>query len=141
MVLLHGSRLTRSAMATLELLVTVWRVVLCAVVVWAACSGRELHALTVQMGAMAAWQAALENVGAYLAHRVRAVLWEILFFAVAILLAERIARWLVLALSRAVEWLREASHRKAALSVWRNLILFPFALIYLVEMARPALRN
>jgi hypothetical protein len=139
-VLLYGNRLSRGTMAALELLVTLWRVMLCAVAVWAACSGRELHTLTAQMGATAAWQLALENVGAYLAHRVRALLWEILFFIVALLVADRIVRWLVPALSRRMEWLRDKSHQKAALSVWRNLILFPFALIYLVEMARPALR-
>jgi small-conductance mechanosensitive channel len=140
-VSMRGSRLSRGAIATLELLVTLWRVMLCVVVIWAACTGRELRELTAQMGAMAAWQVAIENVGVYLAHHIRAVLWELFFLAVALLLADRIARWLVLAFSRSVEWLREKSHRRAVLSVWRNLILFPIAVIYLVEMARPGLRQ
>lgn len=139
-VVLHGTRLTRGPMAAMELLVTLWRVMLCAVVVWAACSGLEWHTLTAHMGIMAAWQVALEHVGAYLAHRIRAVLWEILFFAVAWALADSIVRWLVRTLSRSVAWLRDKRHQKAVLSVWRNLIVLPFALIYLVEMVRPSLR-
>jgi hypothetical protein len=139
-VLLNGTRLRRGPMAALEFLVTLWRVMLCAVAVWAACSGRELRALTAQMGVIAAWQVALENVGVYLAHHLRAVLWEILFFALVMLLAERIARWLILSLSPRIHAIREPARARAALSVWRNLILFPVALIYLIEMARPALR-
>jgi hypothetical protein len=139
-VLLHGTRLSRGPMAALELLVTVWRVILCAVAVWAACSGRELRALTARMGATAAWQMTLENVGAYLSHQVRAVLLEIVFLALVLLLAERIACWVVGSLSRRVQWFREHTHRQAVLSLWRNLILFPVALIYLVEMVRPGLR-
>lgn len=139
-VKLHGTRLSRGSLAAMELLVTLWRVLLGAVAVWAACSGRELHALTAQMGAMAAWQLALENVGSYFAHRIRALLWEVLFFVVALLLMEGVVRWLVLASSRTMAWLRDGARQQALLSIWRNLILLPFALIYLVEMARPALR-
>lgn len=138
-VLLHGTRLSRGSMAAMEFLVTLWRVMLCGVVVWAACSGREFQVLHAQMGALAAWQVALDHVGAYLAHRVRAVLWEILFFVVVAILAEGIVRWLVLAMARHVAWLREMSHQKATLSVWRNLILIPVVLIYLVEIVRPSL--
>jgi hypothetical protein len=139
-VLLHGARLRRGPMAGLELLVTLWRVALCAVAVWAACSGRELRVLTAQMGAMAAWQLALENVGAYLAHHLRAILWEFVFFAAALFLAGKLASGLVAALARRVTWLRNPVHRKVVLSVWLNLVVFPAALICLVEMARPALR-
>jgi len=139
-VLLRGTRFSRGSLALLDLVVTLWRVLLCAVTVWAACSGRELHGLTAQMGAMAAWQVALEHVGVILAHRIRAILWELLFFTFALLLAEQIVRWLVQACSRSVAWLHEAVHRKAVLSVWRNLILLPLALLYLVEMIRPSLR-
>jgi hypothetical protein len=139
-VLLRGTGLNRGAMATMELLVTMWRAMLCAAAVWAACSGQELHVLAAQMGVGAAWQLALENVGAYLAHHIRALVWEVLFFVVALLLVDWIARWLARALAARIVWLRDPLHRKAALSVWRNLILLPVALIYLVEMARPALR-
>jgi hypothetical protein len=139
-VLLHGKRLSRGPMAALELLVTLWRVILCAVVVWAACSGREQRALVAQIGVMAAWQFALQNIGAYIAYHLRTVLWEILFFALALLLASRMVRWLVIALARSGDWLRERARQEAALSLWRNLILFPVMLIYLVEMARPTLR-
>ena len=139
-VLLCGPRLRRGSMAALELLVTLWRVMLCAVAVWAACSGRELGALSARIGAIVAWQEALENVGVYLAHHLRAVLWEILFFGVALLVADRIVRWLAAAMARSVDWLRQPANQQAALSVWRNLIVFPVVLIYLVEMARPALR-
>jgi hypothetical protein len=139
-VLMHGKNLSRGPMAGLELLVTVWRVMLCVVAVWAACSGREQRALAEQVGAMATWQLALANVGRYLAHHLRTVLWEILFLAVATLLAGRVVHWLVSALARTMEWLRDPVRQQAALSVWRNLILFPFVLIYLVEMARPTLR-
>jgi hypothetical protein len=127
-------------MAALEFLVTLWRVMLCTVAVWAACTGREFQVLTARMGAMAAWQVALEIAGRYLALHLRAVLWEFAFFALALLLAESIVRRLVSALARRIEWLRNPLHRQAVLSVWLNLIFFPVALIYLVEMARPGLR-
>jgi hypothetical protein len=139
-VLLHGRRLSRGPLAALEFLVTLWRVMLCAVAVWAACTGREFQVLTARMGAVAAWQVALEIAGKYLALHLRAVLWEFVFFALALLLADGAVRWLVSALSRRVEWLRDRVRRQAALSVWRNLVLIPVALIYLVEMARPGLR-
>jgi hypothetical protein len=139
-VLLRGKDLNRGKMAALELLATVCRVLLCAVAVWAACSGREQQALAAHMGTMATWQIYLENVGIYVAHHLRTVLWEFLFLVLAVLLAGRIVRWLVAALAHGAGWMKEPAHRQAALSVWRNLIVFPFVLIYLVEMARPTLR-
>jgi hypothetical protein len=139
-VLLHGKRLSRGPLAAMELVVTLFRVLLCAVAVWAACSGREIRVLTARVGAVAAWQVALDNLGAHSAHEIRAILWELLFLVVALLLAERMVRWLVPALSRKVKWLEDKRHQKAVLNVWRNLILLPFVLTYLVEMARPGLR-
>jgi hypothetical protein len=139
-VLLRGAWVGRGKLALLELFVTLWRVLLCAVAVWAACSGRELHSLTSQVGAMDAWQLAIGKLGAYMAHHLRVLVWELLFFAAAFLLLLRAVSAAVRVLARTSSWLRDEQHQMALQSVLRNLVLAPLILIYIVEMCRPALR-
>jgi hypothetical protein len=139
-VLGRSRHLGRRQLALLELLVTLWRVFLCAVAVWVATTGNEWRLLSGRVGALAAWQVALNLFGSYLAHHLRMLLWELLFLAAALLLAILILRWLVRLVALWLVWLRDAHHQRAVRSVLGNLILFPFTLIYLVEMARPVLR-
>jgi hypothetical protein len=139
-VLLRGPWMGRGKLAMLELAVTLWRVLLCGVAVWVACSGREWHTLSAQVGAMAAWQVALQSLGSYMAHHLRMLFWELLLFAAAFLLLHKAISFAVRALSRTWPWLRDEQHQHVARSVLRNLILAPVMLIYIVEMTRPVLR-
>lgn len=139
-VLLRGDWVGRGKLALLELFVTLWRVLLCAVAVWAACSGRELHTLTAQVGAMDAWQLAIGKLGGFMAHHLRVLVWEILLCAAAFLLLLKAISWAVRALARTSAWLRDQRHQTALQSVLRNLVLAPLILIYIVEMCRPGLR-
>jgi hypothetical protein len=139
-VLMRGAWMGRGKLAILEMGVTLCRVLLCAVAVWAACSGREWHALSAQVGAMDAWQVALGSLGAYMAHHLRLLIWELLFFAAAFLLLLKSISWTARALAHGGNSLRDEQHRQVLRSVLRNLIFAPLALSYLVEMTRPVLR-
>lgn len=139
-MLLRARRAGRGELAILDLLVTLWRAGLVAVAIWAASSGVEWKALSQRFGVITAWQLALSALGSYIANHLRMVLWELLFFAVAFWLGARIVRALV-QLGSGTGWLHDRLHQEAAASVLRNLILFPLALIYLVEMARPVFRQ
>jgi len=139
-VLLRGRYLGRGQLALLEFVVTVWRVLLCGVAVWIACSGREWQDLSARVGAMTAWQVAIAGFAAYVAHHLRIVLWELAIYLLTFLLAARMIAWIVEAIAHTNEWLREPRHRAAVVSVLRNLILVPVAVVYAVEMARPVFR-
>jgi hypothetical protein len=136
-VLARGAALKRGQLGLLELLVTLWRVLLCVVVVWAACTGNEWRQLSSKIGAVGAWQVALGYLGVHVAHHVRMLVWELLFFAIALVLASVLLRLLVQAGARSSAWLQGKPHRQATLSALTNLILVPAAAIYVVEMARP----
>lgn len=137
-VLLQGSSVGRGRAAFFDIVVTLWRVLLLGVAVWAACSGREWRQLREQVGGMAAWQIALGRLGWHVAHHLRLVLWELLFLVVAFVLLHWAMRKGVRAMGNRDTWLRDPLHRVAVDSVLRNLVLGPLLVIYLVEMARPA---
>ena len=139
-VLLRGPWMGHTRLALLELAVTLWRVLLCVVAAWVACSGREWHTLSEQVGAMAAWQVALQYLAAYMAHHLRMLIWELLLFAAAFLLLHKAIFFGVRALAHIWGWLRDEQHQHVLRSVLRNLILAPVILIYIVEMTRPVLR-
>ena len=136
--LVRGNSVSRWRTATMDIVVTFWRVLLLGVAIWAACSGREWRALRAQVGTAAAWQLALGQVGMQFAHHLRLTLWELLFFVLAFILLHWLLRWAVRALGRRNEWLQVSQHRVAMDSALRNLVLAPLIVIYLVEMARPA---
>jgi hypothetical protein len=136
-ILLHGRQMRPGQSALLEILVTLWRILLCAVAVWVACSGQEWRRLSSRVGVMRAWQLAIGQLGLFFSHHLWILLWEILFFLAAFLLLARLLEWLVRVLARRGGWLSEKRHRMAVNSVLRNLIFAPLAVIYLVEMARP----
>ena len=136
-VWLRRGSLQHGRLALLDLLITVSRVLFCAVAVWAACTGNEWRQLSGRVGALAAWQVGLGMVGVNIAHRLRVFLWELLFFAAAFLLAGFLLRRIVLAASSHLARLQETQRRRALLSVVMNLFLVPTAVIYLVEIARP----
>lgn len=139
--LLRARSASRSHLAFMDFLVTLWRVGLCVVAIWAGTSGREWHSLSARVGVAAAWQFSLEELGSYFAHHVRMLLWELVFFAIAFWAAGKLLDGVVRLSVRTGVWVREAHYQQAAASVLRNLILVPLAVIYLVEMARPVFRQ
>lgn len=139
--MLRARSATRGQLALMDFLVTVWRVGLCVVAIWAGTSGVEWHSLSARVGVVAAWQFALEELGSYFAHHLRMLIWELLFFALAFWAAGKLLDALVRLTIRTGIWVREAHYQQAAASVLRNLILVPLAVIYLVEMARPMFRQ
>lgn len=136
-ILVRGPWMRGARIALLELLVTLWRVLLCVVAVWAACSGQEMHTLAARIGSVAAWQVQLGQMGANLAHHLRMVLWELLFFVAGMLLLYLFLMAIVRLFASGSAWLEKEQNRQAFLSILRNLILAPVLLIYLVEIARP----
>jgi hypothetical protein len=136
--LVRGNSVSRWRTATMDIVVTFWRVLLLGVAIWAACSGREWRALRAQAGTAAAWQLALGQVGMQFAHHLRLTLWELLFFVLGFILLHWLLRRAVRALGQRNEWLQVPRHRVAMDSALRNLVLAPLIVIYLVEMARPA---
>lgn len=134
---LRRGLLSPGRLALLDLLVVFARVWFCIVAVWASCTGNEWRDLSGRVGAVAAWQVGLGMVGVNVAHRLRMVSWEILFFVVVFFAADVILRTLVLSLGLGIPWLHDQRHRQAARVLLVNLILVPTAVIYLVEIGRP----
>lgn len=139
--MLRARSASRSQLALMDFLVTLWRVGLCIVAIWAGTSGVEWRSLSARVGVIAAWQFALEELGYYFAHHLRMLVWELLFFVLAFWLAGKLLDALVRLTVRTGVWVRQAPYQQAAASVLRNLILVPLAVIYLVEMARPIFRQ
>jgi hypothetical protein len=129
--LLRARSATRSHLALMDFLVTLWRIGLCIVAIWAGTSGREWHSLSARVGVVAAWQFSLEELGSYFAHHLRMLIWA----------AGKLLDAVVSLALRTGVWVRETNYQQAAASVLRNLILVPLAVIYLVEMARPIFRQ
>lgn len=132
---------SRSQLALMDFLVTLWRIGLCVVAIWAGTSGQEWRSLSARVGVAAAWQFSLEELGSYFAHHLRMLIWELVFFALAFWAAGKLLDAVVSLALRTGVWVRETNYQQAAASVLRNLILVPLAVIYLVEMARPIFRQ
>jgi hypothetical protein len=140
-VLSRREILPRERLALLEGLVTLWRVILCAVAVWAALSAPEWLQLRQHLGTVASWELALQHIGGHLGHRLRVVLWEyVLFLAAFWLLNETVARAVKKLAASSRGWLNRKENCRATISVLRNLVLVPLAVIYLVETVRPMFR-
>ena len=132
-LLLETRRIPAWKQSLLEGLVTLWRVLLCVGMVWVAVSGERWQLLRAHFSRNTAAQVALQRMGKYLGDHLHVVLWELFFFVTAFLLLN----YLLVLMSRALihpDILRPRDRRKAFVSVLRNLVLVPLALIYLVEL-------
>ncbi|MBT9329462.1 hypothetical protein [Paracidobacterium acidisoli] len=137
-VLMQSRTLPRLRLTLLEALVTLWRVLLCVVAIWAALSGSEWLRLRQRVGVAESWQLALQHLGKHIGNHLRVVLWEYVLFIAGFALLNFAITALVRALGAAGKSrLQTPEHRRAAISVLRNLILVPLAVIYLVETLRP----
>jgi hypothetical protein len=122
-----------------EALLTIWRVILCIVAIWAILTPREWQSFRLRVRDLDQLQYAIQRLGAYLGHNLHLLLWELLIFAVIFWLLNALLSALARATSDARDTKRAISHRRAYSSVLRNLILGPLALLYLVAIVRQAL--
>jgi len=119
-----------------EALLTIWRVLICAVALWVTLTPHEWQTFKLRLHDADQLQLAMQRMGAFLGRALHSLLWELLLFVAAF--------WLLYALLSLVGGLlvqtgnpeRRAVHRKAVGSVLRNLLLAPVALIYLVTILR-----
>jgi hypothetical protein len=121
-----------------EALLTVWRVLICAVALWVTLTPREWQAFKHYLHNGDQLQLAMQRLGAYLGRALHTLLWELLIFALAFWLLHALLSFIGGQLARSGDLERYAVRRKAFGSVLRNLILAPLALIYLITILRQA---
>ena len=132
-LLLHTEPIPRWRLTLLEAVLTVWRVLLCVGALWVVLTPERWRAFWSRFSDNDAMQKSLQHLGAYLGQHLRVVLWELALFAAAFLLLNYALIWTARGLAR-LGALREADTQRAFVSVMRNLVLAPLALIYLVEL-------
>jgi hypothetical protein len=132
-LLLHRKPIPQWRLTMLEALLTVWRILLFVGAVWVAITPERWRVVRLHFSGNAAAQRALEQMGGYLGQHLHAVLWELALFAAGFLLLNYLLVLMARGLAR-LGALREANQKKAFVSVLRNLVLVPLALIYLVEL-------
>jgi len=134
-LLLHTEPIPRWSLTLLEGLLTVWRVLLCIGALWVVLSPERWQAFWSRFSDNDAMQKSLQHLGAYLGQHLHVVLWELVLFAAAFLLLNYALVWTGRGVAR-LGALRAADRQRAFVSVLRNLVLAPLALIYLVELAQ-----
>jgi hypothetical protein len=137
-VLLQTGAIPRLRLAVLEAMVTLWRILLCVVALWVALSTEEWQRFSQHVCVMQSWELALQHLGSHLGHHLRVVLWEYALFLAAFVLVNVAVSAMVRSMAETGNgWLWPQDHRRAVISVLRNLIVVPLAVIYLVETLRP----
>ncbi len=134
-LLLHADPIPRWRLTLHEGVLTVWRVLLCIGALWVVLTPERWRAFWARFSDNEAMQKSLQHLGAYLGQHLHVVLWELALFAAAFLLLNYALVWAGRVLAR-LGTLREPDRQKAFVSVLRNLVLVPLALIYLVELAQ-----
>jgi hypothetical protein len=128
---------------SVEALVFLWRLLMCAVAVWVVITPTQQISLRTILKSNTSIQGTLELLGAKLGQQLWLLLWEIVFCLAGFLLLN----WLVTAIARLL--LRglnvereQKKHQRVALSaVARNLVLVPLALIYVAVVVRSVLTH
>jgi hypothetical protein len=121
-----------------ETLLTVWRILICAVALWVVLTFREWQTFKLRLRQPDQLQYAMQKLGAYLGKSLHLLLWELLLFAIVFLLMHVVLSAIAGLLARSGRAERMAVRRKAISSFLRNLVLAPLALIYLVTIMRQA---
>jgi hypothetical protein len=132
-LLLETRPIPRWRLTLLEAILTLWRVLICVAMVWVAVSPERWALLRSNFSGSTSAQMALQRMGTYLGDHLHVVLWELFLFAAAFLLLN----YLLVLASRAMvpaDLPGQRNRRRAFVSVLRNLVLVPLALIYLVEL-------
>ena len=121
-----------------EALLTVFRVLVCAVAIWVTLTPREWQNFKLRLRDTDQLQVAMQRLGAYLGKTLHMLIWELLLFAVAFWLLHLVLSIIADRLARTGNTERRSLRYRALGSILRNLILGPLALIYLVAFARTA---
>jgi hypothetical protein len=122
-----------------EALLTIWRVLICIVAIWAILTPREWQSFRLHVQNLAQLQYAIQRLGAYLGRNLHLLLWELLIFSLIFLLLNALLSALAHITSDTRDTARAVSRRRAYASVLRNLVLGPLALLYLVAIVRQVL--
>ena len=135
-LILKNRLIWRWELNLVEALLTIWRILICAVAIWVMLTPREWQTFTHQLQHIDQLQIAMQRLGAYLGNALHILLWELLLFALAFWLLHWVL-WLIAGqLARPGASERRALRHKAISSFLRNLILGPLALIYMVAIMR-----
>lgn len=121
-----------------EALLTVCRILICGVAIWALLSYPEWQTFKLRLRNPSQFQLAVQRLGASLGKSLHILLWELLIFAFGFWLLHILLSFLADCLARAKDPERHVVLYRAIGSVLRNMILTPLALIYLVAMMRQA---
>lgn len=128
---------------SVEALVFLWRLLMCAVAAWAVLAPAQRASLRTILRSNASIQGTLALLGAKLGQQLWLLLWEIVFCAAVFFLLN----WLVTAIARLslqgqnVETEQKKHQRVALSAVARNLVLVPLALIYVAVVVRSVLTH
>jgi hypothetical protein len=121
-----------------EALLTVWRILICVVAVWAVLTPREWQTFKMRLRDMDRIQLTIQRLGAALGRTLHILLWELLLFAIALLLIHVLLTFIAKLAAQGSNAQKRLLLYKAASSFLRNLILAPLALIYIVAVLRQA---
>ena len=135
-VLLKRGATRHQRLLALEAVVILSRILLVVAAVWIALNPSEQEQVKRNLVNTTQWQLGLQHVGAHLGNHLHVVLWEYALFAAGCLLVNLLIVMVVRALSKRAP----ADRQRAYISIVRNLVLIPLAVIYLVETLRPMFR-
>ncbi|MFT4113027.1 hypothetical protein [Silvibacterium sp.] len=121
-----------------EALITAWRVLLCAVCIWAICTAHQWKTFKCRLFQPDQLEVGLQKLGVNLGQMLHTVLWELLFFALGMWLIHQLLLIVADLLTRNGYRGGRPVRRKAVASALRNLILAPLSVLYVVALIRQA---
>ena len=121
-----------------EALLTVWRVLICVVAIWATLTPMQWRTFKLRLHDADDFQLAMQRTGAHLGRSLHLLFWELLLFAIAFWSLYAIISLIARLTARIGDPEHRVRRSKAFGSILRNLILAPLALIYLVAILRQA---
>lgn len=119
-----------------EALLTVWRILICAIAVRIGLTPGEWQSFKQHLRDSDQLQLATQRLGAYLGRALHILLWELLLFAISLWLLHVFLSLIADILTRYSTPDRRVPHYKALGSILRNMIMVPLALVYLVALMR-----
>ncbi|GGG90466.1 hypothetical protein [Silvibacterium dinghuense] len=121
-----------------EALITAWRVLLCAVCIWAISTGHQWHTFKERLFMPDQLELAMQKLGLNLGGTLYVLLWELLIFALGMWLVHQLLSLAADLLTRNGYRGGRPVRRKAVASALRNLILAPLSVLYVVALIRHA---
>lgn len=137
-VLLRSKPVPAWWLPSMEGLIAIWRLLLCAVALWVVLTPVQVAFLRGALTSNATFQAALDTLRENVRKGPGPLLWEVIFFLVAFFLLS----WLLSLMAHFwiqapdLEQERRENQRLALAAVVRNLLLIPLGLIYVAVVVR-----